>query len=145
MTGRWAAATPIGWAGMALANSDDLVGLLPHRPPFRFVDAVDAYQAGVSIVARYRVTGDEDFLAGHFPGNPIIPGAVLLDELVSAILPRDWTGEVEAAKFHHPVRPGDTVMVTHQTKGDSTRFECRLVEGEKLVMSGVLRAKFPSR
>jgi hypothetical protein len=82
---------------------------------------------------------------GHFPGNPIIPGAVLLDELVAALLPGGWTGEVQAAKFHHPVRPGDTVTVTHRTEADSTRFECHLRETSVLVLSGVLRARFPSR
>ena len=50
-------------------DSDALIALLPHRPPFRFVDAVDALEPGVSVRGRYRVTGDEAFLAGHFPGN----------------------------------------------------------------------------
>ena len=58
-------------APMALPNSDDLVALLPHRPPFRFVDAVDELDPGGTVVARYRVTGEEAFLAGHFPGNPV--------------------------------------------------------------------------
>jgi acyl-coenzyme A synthetase/AMP-(fatty) acid ligase len=82
---------------------------------------------------------------GHFPGNPIIPGAVLLDELVPALFPDGWSGCVESAKFHLPVRPGDAVAVTHRTEGASTRFQGHLAGTDQLVISGVLRATFPSR
>ena len=71
---------------MTLAESDALVALLPHRPPFRFVDAVDDLHAGVSITARYRVTGDEAFLAGHFPGNPVFPGVIQVEALAQAYI-----------------------------------------------------------
>ena len=79
---------------------------------------------------------------GHFPGNPIIPGAVVLDELVAALFPGGWCGTVESAKFHHPVRPGDGVAVTQRTEGDLSRFECRVVGSQQLVLSGVLRTPF---
>jgi 3-hydroxyacyl-[acyl-carrier-protein] dehydratase len=105
-----------------LANSDELVGLLPHRPPFRFVDAVDAFEPGVSITARYRVTGAEDFLAGHFPGNPVLPGvlqlealaqagaiAVLADERYAGRLP--LFGGVEKVRWRRIVRPGDVLVL----------------------------------
>ena len=63
----------------------DPVALLPHRPPFRFVDAVDELVPGERVVARYRVTGDEAFLAGHFPGQPDLPRACIqLEALAQA-------------------------------------------------------------
>src|SRR5688572_23193053 len=108
---------------MAHPNSDALVGLLPHRPPFRFVDAVDELVAGESIRARYRVTGDEAFLAGHFPGNPVFPGviqlealaqagaiAVLSDERYREKLP--LFGGVEKTRFRRLVRPEDELTLS---------------------------------
>ena len=107
---------------MTLDNSGELVGLLPHRPPFRFVDAVDAIEAGVSVSARYTVTGDEAFLAGHFPGNPVFPGviqlealaqagaiAVLADERFAGKLP--LFGGVEDVRFRRLVAPGDVLAL----------------------------------
>ncbi len=67
--------------------------------------------------------------AGHFPGNPIIPGAVLLSTTLSAIeqaLGVSLTpGRLKAAKFYSPTRPGDTVVIefTGNLPGD-IRFEC---------------------
>jgi len=97
-----------------------LVALLPHRAPFLFVDDVDACEPAVSVRARYRVTGDEPFLAGHFPGNPIFPGVLQLEALAQAgaiaVLadPRfadklPLFGGVEDVRFRRVVRPGDVL------------------------------------
>jgi 3-hydroxyacyl-[acyl-carrier-protein] dehydratase len=105
------------------AASDDLVALLPHRPPFRFVDAVDGHEAGASVRARYRVRGDEAFLTGHFPGNPVFPGvlqlealaqagaiALLTDERYAGSLP--LFGGVEDVRFRRMVKPGDEIVLS---------------------------------
>jgi 3-hydroxyacyl-[acyl-carrier-protein] dehydratase len=105
-----------------MTPEDDPVGLLPHRPPFRFVDAVDELVPGQRVRGRYRVTGDEAFLAGHFPGNPILPGviqlealaqagavALLSDERYAGSLP--LFGGVEDVRWRRLVRPGDELVL----------------------------------
>ncbi len=101
---------------------DRYVALLPHRPPFRFIDAMDDVEPGGRAVGRYRVTGDEPFLAGHFPGQPIFPGVLQLEALaqVGAIalladiryadtLP--LFGGVEDVRFRRQVVPGDELRL----------------------------------
>lgn len=111
---------------------DDLVALLPHKPPFLFVDSVDETSPGERVRARYRVRGDEPFLAGHFPGNPIFPGviqleaiaqagaiAVLSDERYAGRLP--LFGGVEGVRFRRVVKPGDELVLEVEMERMSVR------------------------
>ncbi|HVY16320.1 MAG TPA: AMP-binding protein [Rhodopila sp.] len=90
-----------------------------------------------------RFPADHPTGPGHFPGNPIIPGAVLLDEVLAAVFPDVGSGAIDAAKFHRPVRPGDTIAVTCHGDGAATRFECRLThsgaDSGEIVLTGVVR------
>ncbi|MGZ6536693.1 MAG: 3-hydroxyacyl-ACP dehydratase FabZ [Actinomycetota bacterium] len=120
---------------MSIAMRDDgaaLVALLPHRPPFLFVDAVDACEPGVSVRARYHVTGAELFLAGHFPGNPIFPGVLQLESLAQAgaiavLADARFAGKlplfggVEEVRFRRLVRPGDVLELAVDIERLSSR------------------------
>lgn len=84
---------------------------------------------------------------GHFEGNPIIPGAVLLSESILAIervlgLPRAPFA-ISSAKFLHPVRPGDRVVIEFSCgAGGEISFRCAV--GEKTVLTGLLLCPDPS-
>lgn len=112
--------------------TEDPVDLLPHRPPFRFVDTVDELEPGRRVVARYVVTGSEFALEGHFPGNPMFPGvlqleaaaqaaaiAVLADPRYAGALP--LFGGAEAVRFRRVVRPGDELVLTAELEQLSAR------------------------
>ena len=55
--------------------------MLPHGQSFRFIDELISLEGGHSAVATYRVKGDEAFLKGHFPGNPMMPGVIFIEAI----------------------------------------------------------------
>jgi 3-hydroxymyristoyl/3-hydroxydecanoyl-(acyl carrier protein) dehydratase len=77
---------------------------------------------------------------GHFPGNPIIPGAVLLRDVVAAIGPARGGYEIRSAKFHQPIRPGDEVVIwwSGEARGE-IRFSCSIAGAERPAVTGALR------
>ena len=76
--------------------------------------------------------------AGHFPGSPIIPGALLLDHALRAIGAAAPV-EIQVAKFLRPVRPGDSVAIRWQPQsGGAVKFECRV--RDEVALSGALKA-----
>jgi hypothetical protein len=80
--------------------------------------------------------------AGHFPGNPIIPGAVLLRDIIAAIGATTW--DVRSAKFHQPVRPGDTVVIFWAPRVDGdVGFSCSLAGAEGPAVTGALHPRKP--
>jgi acyl-coenzyme A synthetase/AMP-(fatty) acid ligase len=102
-----------------------------------------------SIVVKRTIESMHPALPGHFPGDPIVPGVVLLDEIVDAIsselsFARDTAWTVRSAKFLRPVRPGDCLEIRIAPEGgDAVRFECR-VRGETAAI-GALAQQWQGR
>src|SRR5262244_58813 len=112
----------------------EVLAAVPHRPPFRFVDEIVELD-DEHIVAAYRFPADADFYRGHFPGNPITPGVLLLEAMAHGIylLGRSGGGPLPVTLFTEArveftgiVRPGQRVVV----HGRKLLFRRRLLRSE---------------
>lgn len=88
-----------------------------------------------------RLAADHPTAAGHFPGNPIIPGALLLDIVLLAIAGKAAVPSCAArtVKFTRPVRPGDRLRIEWERKSDGSHFRCVLPETGDIAMTGTFR------
>ena len=132
-----------------------ILDLLPHRYPLILVDRVLDYVAFDYLVGIKNVTINEPFFPGHFPGNPIMPGVLMLEALAqaSAILsnlsrtPKEgheflyFFAGIDNAKFKHVVIPGDQLRLEVKLIGqkrDFWRMHGEAFVGEKLACSADL-------
>ena len=119
---------------------------IPHRFPFLLVDRCEAYVAFESIVGVKGVTFNEYFFQGHFPGNPVMPGVLIVEALAQAgavlmskSLDADINGvtimfaKLENARFRRPVKPGDQLRLHAEVlkhRGDLFSFKGKARVGE---------------
>lgn len=101
-----------------MMNVKDIMGVLPHRFPFLLVDRIVELEKGKKIVGIKNVTMNENFFQGHFPGNPILPGVLIIEGMaqaggVLAMLSVEkesantYFMSIDKVKFRRPVVPGD--------------------------------------
>jgi 3-hydroxyacyl-[acyl-carrier-protein] dehydratase len=129
----------------------EVESLIPHRPPFLFVDEIVAHEGDV-LVARRTWRAEEDFYRGHYPGAPITPGVLLCEAVfqTGALLmaklmagPGGQAGvplltKVTEVRFRLPVYPGDITTIEvrrKETLGDFHFMSGAMKQGEKRVLN----------
>jgi beta-hydroxyacyl-ACP dehydratase FabZ len=118
----------------------EILNTLPHRYPFLLVDRILEIEPGKRVVGIKNVTFNEEFFQGHFPGNPIMPGVLVLEAMAQVagigllgILPEPekkvmYLTGVDKCKFRRPVVPGDQLRLEAEILGTKMRItRCRAV------------------
>jgi 3-hydroxyacyl-[acyl-carrier-protein] dehydratase len=127
-----------------MMNINEIMQYLPHRYPFLLVDRIIDLQPGKSITGIKNVTFNEPFFQGHFPGQPIMPGVLIIEAMAQvagiAAFSSGMEGKavyfmsIEKAKFRRPVVPGDQLRLeikVLQQRGNVWKFSgAATVEGK---------------
>ena len=134
---------------------NELFSYLPHRYPFMLVDRVTEMVVGEYVKGYKNITINEELFQGHFPGQPIFPGVLMLEAMaqLSGVLafetknkrPADGVtylfGGVERARFRRPVIPGDQLVLHSKIAADRSRmmkFDCEAYVDDALACSATL-------
>ncbi|MCX6897714.1 MAG: 3-hydroxyacyl-ACP dehydratase FabZ [Verrucomicrobia bacterium] len=110
--------------------------LLPHRAPFVFVDRIVELEPGLRAVGVKKIAADEWYLRGHFPGNPLVPGVILVEALAQVagialnseqhkVCRRTYLSAIRSMKFLRPVLPDEEITLVAQRRaqlGNLTQF-----------------------
>jgi 3-hydroxyacyl-[acyl-carrier-protein] dehydratase len=144
-----------------MLDINDIMKILPHRPPFLLVDRITEIEEGKRIVGFKNVTINEPFFPGHFPGHPVMPGVLIIESMaqvacVLAILSSDesvrskvtYFAGIDSAKFRKPVFPGDQLRIEVEAvncKRGIWYFNGRAFVDGKLVTEAELKATFADK
>lgn len=105
-----------------MLTAQQIMEILPHRPPFLLIDRIVEIESGVRAVGIKQVTINEPFFVGHFPGYPVMPGVLIVEALaqvgaVAVLMQPEFKGKIamfagiDGMRFKRPVTPGDTLRL----------------------------------
>lgn len=107
---------------MSVLTTKEIIEIIPHRAPFLLIDTIEELEPGVRAVAKKCVSFNEPFFQGHFPGNPVMPGVLIMEALAQAgavaVLSLEenkgktaYFAAMDRVKFKRKVLPGDVLML----------------------------------
>lgn len=107
---------------MSLYTVQEIMDIIPHRYPFLLIDTIEELEPGTRALGRKCVSVNEPFFQGHFPGNPVMPGALIIEALaqvgaVAMLSQPDFKGRtayfagIDKARFRRKVVPGDVLVL----------------------------------
>ena len=127
----------VDFSSKPLMNTTKIMEILPHRPPFLFIDKI--YELSDDLVIGVKnVTIDEDFFKGHFPEYPVMPGVIIIEAMaqMGGILvmsklddPENYLtffAKIDKVRFRHKVLPGDTIIFKCSLLGPFRRGICHM-------------------
>lgn len=103
-------------------TAQEIMNIIPHRYPFLMVDTIEELEPGVRALGKKCVSGNEPYFQGHFPGNPVMPGVLILEALaqvgaVAILSDPQWKGKtayfagIDRVRFRRKVMPGDVLTL----------------------------------
>lgn len=107
---------------MSLYTAQEIMDIIPHRYPFLLIDTIEELEPGVRALGKKCVSVNEPFFQGHFPGNPVMPGVLIVEALaqvgaVAMLSQPDFRGRtayfagIDKARFRRKVVPGDVLLL----------------------------------
>lgn len=107
---------------MSLYTAQEIMNIIPHRYPFLLVDTIEELEPGVRALGKKCVSVNEPFFQGHFPGNPVMPGVLIIEALaqvgaVAMLSQPQFQGRtayfagIDKARFRQKVVPGDVLLL----------------------------------
>lgn len=107
---------------MSVLTTKEIMEIIPHRQPMLLIDTIEELESGKRGVGKKCVSFNEPYFAGHFPGEPVMPGVLIIEALaqVGAVVilscpeftgKTAYFGAIQAAKFRQKVVPGDVLLL----------------------------------
>ena len=140
---------------MSVLNTKEIMEIIPHRNPFLLIDTIEELVPGERIVGKKCVSFNEPFFSGHFPGNPVMPGVLIVEALAQTgavlVLSKDefkgktaYFAGLDKVRFKRKVVPGDVLMLECNAvafKGAIGKASCvAKVDGEVAVTAEMMFA-----